>query len=190
MKKFFVILVVLLFTSIAFADDGRFGENWCDEGGPLEGQCTIPGDEALTNYMWELGWYLAAVDNHDIAPEDVPERYIKSNSDADSGSSTEDSKDDDSGSCKSVTLPGSPNGTVTVIGELNHAGITYASDPIPVALYDSNVAGQTYDPALVGRKHKVKIVFRDADGDMISKKSYSFTCPAVEGGIDPGSVFP
>lgn len=187
MKKFFVILVLLLFTSIAFADGGRFGDNWCNEGGPLEGQCTIPGDEALTNYMWELGWYLAAVDNHDIAPGDVPDRFIKTTEPVDADG---DGEPDDPANCESIVLPDAADGAVTVVGELITEGITYESVPIPVGVYEANAAGETYDPYTVGRKHRVKITSKDADGNVIGEKKYTFKCSGNPDAIDPSDFLP
>ena len=189
MRNFIIVIIMMMISVPVLAQDdsGRFGMNWCDIGGPLEGTCTIPGDEALTNYMWELGWYLAAVDRHEILEGDIPDRYINTGAGVDEETSPGGS--DKGYKCKSIKLPNLPDNAATVTGELVHRGTTYQSATIPSATYETFAAGEKYDPATVGRKHKVRIISKDAGGDVIKSKTYKFHC---KGEFDPtaGGIFP
>lgn len=154
----------------------------------MYGHCTIPGDEALTNYFWEVGWYLAAVDRYEIALEDIPDRYIKKDAPVDAETANPDSSP--KFKCKSIKLPNVPATANSVTGELIHDGVTYQSITIAASIYTANAAGETYNPEIIGDKHKVRIIVKDFTSAVIQTKTYNFKCDGVfdstAGGIIPG----
>ena len=185
-RNIIIVLIALSLSLVIFAqDDSTPLMNWCDEGGSMYGHCTIPGDEALTNYLWEVGWYLAAVDRYEIALEDIPDRYIKK--DAPFDEETADTSSSPKFKCKAITLPSLPGNAEYVTGELIHEGVTYQSVTIPAATYTANAAGETYNPEIIGDKHKVKIISKDGAFGVIKTKTYNFNCDgtfdATAGGI-------
>ena len=187
MRKFIIILISLLFSVAVYAQDLPDSiMNWCDDDGPFAGQCTIPGDEALTNYLWELGWYLAAVDRGEITADDIPDRY---KSDADFDEETASNLNDSEYGCDTITLPGLPDSATTVTGELVYQGNTYNSATIPSATYEAVGEGQEFDPSIIGGKYKVKVVGKDGGGDTVGKKTYKFKCKGpfdeTGGGVIP-----
>lgn len=179
MKKLLIVIFVLLMTFAVTAQDPT--ENWCNPGGPMDGKCTIPGDEALTNYFWELGWYLAAVDSYKISLDDIPDRFKKVSSSSSSGDDGGHSSGRDA-DCGSVVLPGLPDSAVSVTGQLIYGGVTYASETIPAAVYNALAAGETYDPSIIGDRHRVTIKGVDIDGNRVFRQSYKFNC---SGDFDP-----
>lgn len=184
MKKLLIVIIVLLMTFVATAQDPA--DNWCNPGGPMEGKCTIPGDEALTNYFWELGWYLAAADSYKISLDDIPDRFKKLSSPTSGSGSSSTGR---SANCGSVILPGLPDSALSVTGQLIYGGVTYVSETIPAAIYGALAAGETYDPSIIGDKHVVRIKGEDADGNRVFKKTYKFDC---SGDFDPtaGGIIP
>ena len=49
-------------------------DNWCFDGGPLEGRCTTD-DTATTNWLWLYGYYRAQVAKGALSVNDIPEGY-------------------------------------------------------------------------------------------------------------------
>lgn len=182
MRNIIIALIVLSFSLSIFAADDLPNSimNWCDEDGPFAGQCTIPGDEALTNYLWELGWYLAAIDRSEISAADLPARFIKQDAAYDEETGSDDP--DATYNCDSINLPSLPDGTTTVTGELVYGGTTYNSVTIPSSTYETYGEGQEFDPSIIGGKYKVKVEGKDSDGDTVKKKTYKFKC---DGDFDP-----
>lgn len=189
MRYCIVAMLLILFIVPSFAqDESSPAMNWCNVGGPMEGKCTIPDDEALTNYFWEIGWYLAAVDRYEIALSDIPDRYIKKVVITEEATDKDKKGEGSSANCDAINLPGFGNTTVTVTGELIYEGVTYISQPVPAGTYETFAEGEEYDPSIIGDKHKVKITGTKANGKS-KKKSYTFNC---EGPFDPtaGGIIP
>lgn len=189
MRYCVVAMLLILFTLPNFAQDESSPEmNWCNAGGPMEGKCTIPGDEALTNYFWEIGWYLAAVDRYEIALSDIPDRYIKNVVITSEDATDKDKKGGAPANCDAINLPGFGGGIVTVTGELIYEGVTYISQPVPADAYENFAEGEEYDPSIIGDKHVVKVT-ATKDNGKTKKKSYKFNC---EGPFDPtgGGLIP
>lgn len=188
MQRTAIIFVLFILSVGAYAQDlPDTIMNWCDDDGPFAGQCTIEGDEALTNYLWELGWYLAAVDRGEITASDLPDRFIKKDAPVDEETSNDD--DDPKFGCDVITLPNVPGSAANVSGELVYQGATYNSVTVTSATYNTLGAGQAYDPSIIGGKYKVNILATDGAGDKVQKNTYKFKC---EGDFDntAGGLFP
>lgn len=79
MRKFMLIVGLMVGLLMAFpvlADDMVYdpGDNWCFDGGPLEGRCTTD-DPATTHWLWMYGFFRAQVAKGALSVSDIPEEY-------------------------------------------------------------------------------------------------------------------
>jgi hypothetical protein len=77
--KLLFIMLSLMLVIVSHAQLTEQSENECFEGGMLEGQCSVTdadGDGVLEqadiDWMFECGYYLAAVDDGYFSNEDIP----------------------------------------------------------------------------------------------------------------------
>lgn len=77
MRKLSILLICLMSMMAiapAMAQDNSPSNNWCFDGGPLEGKCGT-GDTAESDWFWMFGFFAAQVSNGSISVNDVPEEY-------------------------------------------------------------------------------------------------------------------
>jgi len=77
--KLLLIMLSLMLVVVSHAQLTEQSENECYEGGMLEGQCSttdVDGDGVIEqediDWMFECGYYMAQVDNGELANEDIP----------------------------------------------------------------------------------------------------------------------
>jgi len=79
MRKLIVIVslmlsVLMVVPTLAQEVVNDPNDNWCFDGGPLEGRCTAD-DEATTNWLWLYGFYRAQIAKGALSVNDIPADY-------------------------------------------------------------------------------------------------------------------
>lgn len=77
MRKLIIVTVLAILVLGAFpalAQTNSPADNWCFDGGPLEGRCDDP-DPSVSNWMWLYGFYRAQIARGALTVNDIPEEF-------------------------------------------------------------------------------------------------------------------
>lgn len=154
MRKLILIMALsglLMMAGAVMAQDGNDpADNWCYDGGPLEGRCTM-ADEAQTRWMWLYGFFRAQIAKGALSVADIPAEYqiglvdsaaqnVEAVRDAD-GNVISGRSSDFQGTI-STCEKGSSTTTLGVIW----LGLDIAGDRIEISTPEGSVSANTYIP--------------------------------------------
>lgn len=156
MRKLILLgMLVLLLVSVGsiFAQDGFDpSDNWCYDGGPLEGRCTT-NDQAETVWYWFYGFYRAQIAKGTLTINDIPEQYrVGISTYSSSGSSGNAVVLDANGN--PITPASGFQGTIstckkgenTTLLEVIWVGLEIAGDRIEISTEEGSVSKNMYVP--------------------------------------------
>lgn len=158
MRQLIVCIVLIMSVTIIapiLAQDNNPSDNWCFDGGPLEGQCG-KGDTDESSWLWLYGFYRAQVSKGALDVNDVPEEYRIGLEDSARGSSSGEVTVIRDGDGNVVSSGNSPNFVGNIVScrytddntyiTVGWVGLDIAGDYIEVGTDEGGASTNTYLP--------------------------------------------